>query len=78
MVNDDQFTPVKLRNETIHEIDKIKNTNPLLRTRPQVITYILNRYIENQNNNGNGGTFSTTNSDPISPPTQKMEKKDQT
>ena len=75
MVNDTNHTPVKLRNETIHEIDKIKNTNPLLRTRPQVITYILNRYIENQNNKGNGGIFSTTTSDPISPPTQKNGEK---
>ena len=78
MVNDEQFTPIKLRNEIIHEIDKIIDNNPFVRTRPQVIKYILHRYIEEQedNNNGGNGAFSTTQtSDPISPTTQKNGEK---
>ncbi len=57
MVNDDQFTPVKLRNEIIEQIDKIKEQNPFLRTRPDVLKYILHRYVEEQKkfNKNNGG-----------------------
>ena len=46
-MNDDQFTPVKLLNTVITELDKIKNMNPFFKSRPQVITYLLHRYIEN-------------------------------
>ena len=55
MVNDEQFKPVKLRIEIIAEIDRIKQHNPFLRTRPDVIKYILHRYVEDQNNNGGNG-----------------------
>jgi len=53
MVNNNEYTPIKLRNEIIKEIDKIRDKNPFLRTRPDVIIYILHRYIEKQNNNNN-------------------------
>lgn len=60
MVLDEYYTPVKLRNEIIAEIDKIKENNPFLRTRPDVLKYVLHRYIEEHdlNGEGNGGNTS--------------------
>ncbi|MBS3802499.1 MAG: hypothetical protein KGY65_07110 [Candidatus Thermoplasmatota archaeon] len=55
MVNDDQYTPIKLRNEIIAEIDKIKDADPFLQTRPDVLKFILHRYVEEQKNIQNGG-----------------------
>ena len=51
MVNDDQYTPIKLRNEIIGEIDILREKNPFLRTRPDVLKYVLHRYVEDMNKN---------------------------
>ena len=52
MVLDDEYTPIKLRNEVIAELDRIKDENPILRTRPDVIKHIITVYNERTNGNG--------------------------
>jgi len=58
-------------------LDKhMKNATIQYSSRAELVKEILRKHFNN--NNGGNGAFSTTTSDPISPPTQKTEKKDQT